>query len=111
MNRLIKKINESLKKPLALIMLASLLSISLISCRSVQEKIEAESWLVDSEDATLYRVVEENGEEYEEFIPIKGNKSSENFMCWHKDDIQKWAELLTKKCENSKKLIEETKWK
>ena len=92
---LIVKTSVLLKKLLVILMLGSLASVSLTACNDEKEKIEADSYLVDSEDASLYRVLDD-GEE--EFLVIKGNKEAENFMCWHKEDVKKWADLLTKKC-------------
>ncbi|MCK4609468.1 MAG: hypothetical protein KAT71_08295 [Gammaproteobacteria bacterium] len=71
----------------------------MIHC-SVAKEIKAEAWLVKSKDASLYRVVEDDdGDVYEEFIEIKDNKESELYVCWHKDDVKKWMELLTLRCE------------
>jgi len=69
--------------------------ISFFGCKDVQKKIDADSWLVDSTDATLYRVLD-NGQE--EYIHIHLNPEAEQFMCWHKDDVKKWANELTAKC-------------
>jgi hypothetical protein len=67
----------------------------LIACKEEQEKIEADSWLIDSTDATLYRVLDYGTEE---FMNIYLNPEAELFMCWHKDDVKKWADKLTEKC-------------
>jgi len=34
----------------------------------------------------------------EEFMNIYLNPEAEKFMCWHKDDVKKWADQLTEKC-------------
>jgi hypothetical protein len=51
--------------------------------------------LIDSTDATLYRVLDDGTEE---FMNIYLNPEAELFMCWHKDDVKKWADKLTEKC-------------
>ena len=91
-------IKENLKRRLAQIMLVSLLSKSLIACKSVQEKIEADAWNIDHTDATIYRVVEKDGREYEEFLEILNNPEMEKFMVFHNDDIAKWAKRFRKRC-------------
>ena len=62
-----------------------ILSLLMISCQAPIKKINADAWLIDSVDGTLYRVLN-NG--FEEYLVIIGNRQAEDFMCFHKDQIK-----------------------
>lgn len=94
-----------LKLSWVMIMLVSLLSTTFLACEDVKDEIQAEVWLIDNEtpeDTGLFRTINDPscgdfGESCEEFLPIT-EPAIKEFMCWHKDDVKKWADRLTKEC-------------
>lgn len=65
------------------------------NCSSLQKKLEADIWLVDPNDGSIYRNV---GEDDVEYIYCT-DRSAELFSCMHKDDVTKWTDVLNAKCE------------
>ena len=79
-------------------LLLLLILLLFTGCISVQEKVQADAFLIDHQDASLYRKLKDGTEDY---LPIPGNRDVRHYMCWHEEDIKKWAEKLTKKCPNA----------
>lgn len=70
-------------------------------CKSgeVRKNIEAELWLIDPSDSTLYRVVKKDGVEQEEFYSIPKNpKLMKRFACMIDTDRKKWLDVIEKSC-------------
>jgi hypothetical protein len=74
-------------------------------CKSIQQKIEADIWLNDKE-GFIYRIIKctkemeeqgqcKKGEKMEERID-RTHPAIEQYLCMHRDDFQKWLDLLTK---------------
>ncbi len=91
-------IKDAKKKLWVILILALLLMMGLTACKQDQLKIEADGWMIDETDSTLFRVVKKNGREYEEFLEIKDNKEMKRFLCFTDTDRKKWAEVLSREC-------------
>lgn len=74
---------------LMLIMLAFLLSVlsSLLACTAgpVRTEKPIEAWMIDSDDATLYRHV---SPVTEEAMLILGNPDAEKMMCFDRESVE-----------------------
>lgn len=75
-------------------------SLALMGCRtSVTKQIEADLWLIDHTDSTLYRVVKKpDGTEVEQFYQIPGNSNMKRFACMIDTDRKRWLELIERQC-------------
>lgn len=69
-----------------------------MGCENVRKKIEAEIWNHDPDDGTIYRVVQVPGEDPKEEFIYCTDPAAKDFLAMHKDDAQKWLDLLTEKC-------------
>ena len=77
------KTNGLWRKYLAILVLTGII----LGCASVlgnKPRNKIEVWLIDPEEAALFRVTVDNKEKY---IPIKGSKIMNKFVCTHTDDF------------------------
>lgn len=64
---------------IALFLLVCLLAVA--GCKD-EKKIAAKLWLIDSQDATLYRIAKKpDGTEFEQYYFIKNNEKMKDFAC------------------------------
>lgn len=79
------------------IVLILVASTVLFGCRAEAPNIQADLWLVDPEDASIYRQVEDANGPREEFVYCK-DPSAEKFIAMTKDDFKKWTDYYFKNC-------------
>lgn len=86
-------ISQKWKSNLALL-LVLLASTTFPSCMSVPAKtmkIPKRFWLIDPNEAVLFRKI---NPVTEEALPIKGNAQMKEFVCAHKDELEKELDAL-----------------
>lgn len=76
----------------------ALCGIVLSSCSPADvAKIQADVWNVDPRDGSIYRRVQSEGREYEEFI-LCTDRSAEKFKCIYDEDLKRHFEYFKTKC-------------
>lgn len=73
------------------------MTINACAGRDIRKEIEADVWNIDPKDQSIYRVVEQNGKKYEEFVYCK-DKSAKLFKAIHNNDLKKWMDEFFKNC-------------
>lgn len=72
------------------------MQVCIVGCQSAKPK-SGELWLIDSSDASLYRVLKN---EEEEFIPILENPDMHRFVCMDLKYVAEVCPSQTSKLEN-----------